>query len=411
MKKIGFVVPWYADNIPGGAEMLVRGLTGKLHDDDVDIEILTTCVREFASDWNENYYDEGETVSEKLGVVVRRFPVRKRNVTAFDEINSKFIRGMIVTPKEEEIFLKEMVNSTALYDYMKQHYDDYSYFLYSPYMFGTTYYGSLLFPEKSVLIPCFHDEAYFHMQAFADCFSKVKGLIYNALPEYELANTYYDLKQVKQLVLGTGVDVSIHGDPKAFVEKYKIDSPFFIYAGRKDVGKNVDTLLRYFEEYLRHKNRNNETSDLKLVLIGGGDLEIPTSLADSVIDLGFVPIQDKYDAMSAATFLCQPSHNESFSIVIMESWLCNRPVLVNEDCPVTVNFARQSAGGLYFKDYYDFEACLDYFCSNEQICQQMGLNGNKYVNENFSWDAIIRNFKQFFESLEENSNVAEDSNK
>ena len=47
-----------------------------------------------------------------------------------------------------------------------------------------------------------------------------------------------------------------------------------------------------------------------------------------LIDLGFVPIQDKYDAYAAAELLCQPSKHESFSYVIMESWLCERPVLV-----------------------------------------------------------------------------------
>ena len=55
-------------------------------------------------------------------------------------------------------------------------------------------------------------------------------------------------------------------------------------------------------------------------------------------DLGFVDIQDKYDITAAATLLCQPSKNESFSIVIMESSLCGRPVLVHEACEVTKHF-------------------------------------------------------------------------
>ena len=55
--------------------------------------------------------------------------------------------------------------------------------------------------------------------------------------------------------------------------------------------------------------------------------------------------------MAAASLLCQPSHNESFSLVIMESWLCGRPVLVSSQCAVTKDFAKRSNGGLYFKDY------------------------------------------------------------
>lgn len=95
-----------------------------------------------------------------------------------------------------------------------------------------------------------------------------------------------------------------------------------MYAGRKDKGKNIDTLVQYFKRY-----KQNEQDNLKLVLIGGGELEIPTEIKNDVYDLGFVDLQDKYDAYGAAALLCQPSKNESFSFVIMESWLCRRPVL------------------------------------------------------------------------------------
>ena len=45
MKKIGFVIPWYADGIPGGAEMELREVTGHLRSAGVGLEILTTCVK------------------------------------------------------------------------------------------------------------------------------------------------------------------------------------------------------------------------------------------------------------------------------------------------------------------------------------------------------------------------------
>ena len=103
-------------------------------------------------------------------------------------------------------------------------------------------------------------------------------------------------------------------------------------------------MLDYYHEYLFRRNTN-----LKLVLLGGGDITIPRALKEHVIDLGFVPIQDKYDAYAAAELLCQPSKHESFSYVIMESWLCERPVLVHKDCNVTQNFAAASNGGLFLR--------------------------------------------------------------
>lgn len=393
MKKIAFVIPWYAEKIPGGAEMETREVTKHLREAGMNVEILTTCVKEFVSDWGVNYYPEGtETI---LGVPVRRFKVKKRDAKAFDEVNIKLMNGILISDEEEKIFINEMVNSPALYKYISEHKDEYTAFVYIPYMFGTTYFGIKACPEKAVMIPCFHDEAYVYMKIFRELYSQAAGMIFNARPELELTERVYDTENVEKIVMGIGMDVDLKTDPVAFRKKFGINEPFIIYAGRKDMGKNVHTLLKYFGEY---KKRN--PSDLKLVLIGGGEIDIPESAAKDVIDLGFVDIQDKYDACGAAEFLCQPSKNESFSLVIMESWLCGRPVLVHEHCEVTKNFVRESSGGLYFGDYFEFEGCLDYFLNNKDISAAMGLNGRQYVLRNFDWNIIIDRYREFFEKIE-----------
>ena len=46
MKKIGFVVPWYHKDIRGGAEQELRGIVTHLKANNVDLEIITTCVKE-----------------------------------------------------------------------------------------------------------------------------------------------------------------------------------------------------------------------------------------------------------------------------------------------------------------------------------------------------------------------------
>ena len=56
MKKIGFVIPWYGEKIGGGAEAELRGVVHHLKDAGVELEVLTTCVECFASDWNRNFH-------------------------------------------------------------------------------------------------------------------------------------------------------------------------------------------------------------------------------------------------------------------------------------------------------------------------------------------------------------------
>lgn len=392
MKKIGFVIPWYGEDIPGGAEMELRGLVHHLHDSGIALEVLTTCVKEFTSDWNVNYHPAGLT--EINGISVRRFKVRKRNTQAFDHVNIKLMNGQMLSREEEKVFIHEMVNSDDMYCYMGEHKEEYGLYVFIPYMFGTTYYGLLACPEKSVLIPCFHDEAYIYMKIFREAYSKAAGIVYNAQPEYELMQPIYNLENTCQKVIGVGMNTDISYDKQRFYEKYHIDGPFIVYAGRKDVGKNIYTLISYFERYkLRMQN------NMKLVLIGGGEVEIPESIKDDVYDLGFVDIQDKYDITAAASLLCQPSKNESFSIVIMESWLCRRPVLVHEACEVTKHFAKDSNGGLYFGNYPEFEHCVNYILENPDAASQMGENGCKYVKENFDWKVVIKKYTEFFEEV------------
>lgn len=394
MKKIAFVIPWYAEKIPGGAEMETREVTKHLHEAGMEVEILTTCVKEFVSDWNQDYYPEGTEIIQ--GIPVRRFKVRKRDTKAFDEINLKLMNRIQPTEQEEKIFIQEMVNSPDLYDYITEHQNAYTAFVYIPYMFGTTYYGVKACPEKAVMIPCFHDEAYLYMKIYRELYSQVAGMIFNAKPELELTEKVYDTSRIEKIVMGIGMDVDLQTYPEEFRNKFNIKEPFILYAGRKDLGKNVHTLVQYFGQY---KKRN--PSDLKLVLIGGGEIAIPASMKQDVIDLGFVEIQDKYNAYGASELLCQPSKNESFSLVIMESWLCKRPVLVHEKCEVTKNFARESVGGLYFDDYFEFEGCLNYLFQHQETANQMGLNGRDYVKTHFDWNVITEKYRQFFEKLDQ----------
>lgn len=394
--KIAFVIPWYGEDIRGGAEMELRELSTHLAAAGEDVEILTTCVRSFDSDWNEDYYSEGTAMV--YGVPTRRFAVTQRNTAAFNRINRKLMRGEKINLDEEKLFLREMIRSEDLCSYIREKEHLYDLFVFMPYMFGTTFFGVLACPpEKAVMLPCFHDESYAYMVMFRRTYINIKGMIFNSQPEKVLANRLYDLREVNQKCIGVGMDTKIKGDAAAFREKFGIDAPFVLYAGRKDKGKNVETLLKYFAEY----KMREPMSDIQLVLVGGGEIQLPEGSEEFICDLGFVEQSDKYNAMAAAEFLCQPSLNESFSIVIMESWLCGRPVLVHGKCPVTSDFAKKAQGGLYFRDYYEFEGCLKWLTENREKAAELGENGREFVKNSFDWDKITEKYITFFRKLTE----------
>lgn len=390
MKKIGFVTPWYGDRIPGGAEMETRELVKHLVAAGIECEILTTCAEKFASDWNKNYYRPGYTLENS--VPVRRFKVRKRNAVAFDQINKKLMQNERINMQDEKVFVSEMINSPELYSYMEKRQSEYSCFVFIPYMFGTTYFGCQICPEKSILIPCLHDESYAYMQLFQKAYANVRGMVFNALPEEKLAEKLYGVHGENFRTIGIGVEEMVDADAMRFKKKYHISEPFILYAGRKEKGKKVDVLLENFTRF-----KKNNPSSLKLILIGGGKIEIPS---DDIIDLGFVSVEDKCDAYAAATLFCNPSQFESFSLVIMESWLARRPVLVNGDCRVTRNFVSQSNGGLYYENYSEFEKCISWILNHQREADQMGCNGQNFVRNNFTWNVIVGRYKDYFEKME-----------
>lgn len=83
----------------------------------------------------------------------------------------------------------------------------------------------------------------------------------------------------------------------------------------------------------------------------------------------------------------------------MGRWLAKRPVLVSEDCAVTTNFVKESNGGLWFKDYFDFEGAVNFYLDNVEIANQMGENGRLYVMNNFDWEVIVDKYMKFFEQF------------
>lgn len=383
------MTPWYGPQVKGGAETVARQTAIRLRQSGLPVEVMTTCVKGQYADWGRNHFRTG--VSEEDGVPVHRFPVRRRNAAVFDYLNWKLLHGGTLSPEEEEIFLREMINSELLYRYIERNQDKYLFF-FIPYLFSTTYYGVFSAPARSFIIPALHDEPYAQLGVYRRMFETARGLLFLSPAEMTLAQQLYGVSEERCWLVGTGVDTDICGDAAAVRRKYDLEEPFLLYVGRKEPGKNVLLLITYFATY---KIRNG--GPLKLVLIGPGEVAVPPEVSGEVVDLGVVPLQDKNDAHAAALALCQPSLNESFSLVLMDSWLCGTPVLVHADCKVTRDHCLHSNGGLWFGNYFEFEECVNFLLSYPDIGSRMAANGRRYVEANYRWEIIVGRYQKLLE--------------
>lgn len=278
------------------------------------------------------------------------------------------------------------VNSADLYRYIVREQANYDWFCFIPYLFGTSCHGSRLCPEKSILIPCLHKEGYARLKLVRNMFDSVAGVVFHTPAEMQLAEELFgeEVRRGQRMLIGEGVETHFVSDAERFRSKFSIKDPFVLYAGRKDETKNVPRMIEWFATY----KRRSETP-LKLVLVGPCEATVPDDMQAQIIDLGFVSDQDKKDAYAAAMALCQPSLNESFSIVMMEAWVCGTPCLVHGGCAVTREHIVRSGGGLWFESYADFAGILDYMLAHPEVCRQMGRCGRNFVLDNFAWDVVI----------------------
>ena len=381
-ERLAFVTPWYGPAIAGGAEAECRATARALAARGVPVEILTTCARDHASEWTDHH---PEGVTQEDGLTVRRFKVRPRDPDRYVRLHWRLQLGGSLGSFEEEDFVRESINSNDLYAYLATERERYWY-CFIPYCFGTTWEGALAAPDRSLLIPCLHDEPFAHLRWTRRVLRAVRAVCYHVPAEQALGEAVAGAGNAA--LVGEGVDTTGTGSAERFRRKYGIHDPFLLYAGRKAREKNTPLLIEYYARYrFTHPDR-----PLKLVLIGGGGVRVPERLGRDVLDLGFVPAQDKLDAYAAALALCQPSLMESFSIVMMEAWLAGAPALVHAGCAVTREHCLASNGGLYFGEYFEFVEAVELLCRDGELRDRLAANGRAYVLAHFTWDRVTENY-------------------
>jgi len=387
---VAFVVPRYGPGIVGGAETLVRGLAERLAAEGRQVEVLTTCARDHLT-W-QNVHRPGLT--REQGVAVRRFRVRPpRDGRRHAWLQSRILRGSRLRPEEEARWLAESVSSPDLFAHLERHAADHDLVCFAPYLFGTTLRGVPLAAGRAVLIPCLHDEPFAHLGVVRAAFQACRGFIWNAQPEADLADKLYGIGDRPSGVVGLGFDPPPPADPAAFRKRHGLEGPLLLYLGRKETGKNVPLLIQYALRY-----RATHRADLTLVLAGDGPVGAPPGTA-GVRDLGYLDADEKAAAYAAATVVCQPSVNESFSIVIMEAWLAGTPVLVHGRCAVTADHVRRAAGGLVFEDFYEFAEALSLLLDDAACRHRLGTQGRAYVAREYSWPAVSARLAETLERL------------
>lgn len=392
-RKIGIITPWFG-RFAGGAELLARNMARELNKRGVETIVLTTCSRSPYDSW---WHDADEPgIYDVEGVKTFRFPTNKIR-EPYDSAIKKITRGKELSVQEQRDFFHFGLNSDALVQAVRNYLNDGYQLIALPYFYGLTHSVVNEYRQQISLVPCFHDEPQFYWSATEQLLANSKQIFFNSLDEKELTIRQYGRRTGRSVVEGvvTGVGVELSVSEEELQDKpFEAPDNYFIYAGRKERGKNVHLLCEWFDDYTRRFNRH-----AKLVFIGGGDKSL---LPDSgvYVDFDFVPEQKKLQLISGSKGLINLSDNESFSLVIMEGWLCGVPCVVSANCAVTRNHVRRSEGGLFVSSNDEFCLALNYLEDNDVKRKELAANGREYVAREFSFDAVL---SRYLEALSVNA--------
>ncbi len=384
-KKVAFVPPRYGDDVVGGSEAVMREAAQGLARRGWEVEVLTTCARDHYT-WT-NDYPEGSF--EVDGLVLRRFPTvhdsdpyrppPPRLVSA----ERRILLGLPVTADEEAIWVNGYFRAPGLFHHLVARAPDYRAVIVSPYLVWTTTAGWSAAPERTVVMPCLHDEPYARLGVVRRLLAGAAQVWFLSEPEHELGHRLGPLA-AEHRVVGCGVPIPMGYDPAGFRARHGLaERPFALYAGRREWGKGWDDLLAVYVDGV------NRGLDLDLVSVGVGAINPPPETQGRLVDLGFLTDAEMSDAFAAATVYVQPSPNESFSRTVMEAWLAGTPVVANAASPVVAWHCRRWGAGLVYAGDAELAECLALVAERPEALAGLGRGGRQYVLANYTWETVL----------------------
>ena len=388
--KIAIVVQRYGLEVNGGAELHARLLAEYLPEQ-YEINILTTTAVDYLT-WKPHYKEGTEKIN---GIKVHRFDVDKTRNMSFFSLLYKFVFHVAHPGFLEKFWLDQQgPHCPKLISFIEESKDEYDVFIFFTYLYYPTVYGVPKVHEKAILVPTAHDDPTIRLGIYRNLFHNLSGLVYNTIEEKNLLENLFSVQKTPSIIAGIGIETPEKVDEDLVYREFPQlkRKPYVLYVGRISAPKGADILIEHFLNFRRKTGR-----DINLVMLGKKDKEIRED--PSIITPGFVSDEMKYSFIKNTTLLINPSRFESLSMVLLESWFMEVPVLVNAECEVLENQVKRSEGGRAFRDYDSFEKGLLEILDNPKEAEIMAKSGRKYFDKNYTWKIILEKWCNFIEKI------------
>ncbi len=219
---------------------------------------------------------------------------------------------------------------------------------------------------------------------------KASCIIANSLKELQAIREYGLTNPVA--IIPNGVDLPVIKE----VNKPANGRKKLLYLGRIHPKKGSEELVKAWQAVNRQKDAGWE-----LEIIGWGaekdiaQLQQQISHVDSVHYLGpkFGPEKDAVFRQADAFIL--PSHSEGMPMAVLEAWSYQLPVLITSACNLDIGYQREAAIKIEVNSLA--ESLRSLMAMESAPLAQIGRNGRKLVEENFSWVKAAEQLEQVYQ--------------
>jgi glycosyltransferase involved in cell wall biosynthesis len=206
-------------------------------------------------------------------------------------------------------------------------------------------------------------------------------------------------------VIPNGIDLSEYEvlPPRgSFKGKFGIkdEEKIVLYLGRIHRDKGIDFLVKTFSYLIK-----NSVKNVRLVIAGPDDGYLIESkclvnslrLNEYILFTNMLSENDKIKAYVDSSVCAYLSPYEPFGLVSLEAAACGTPVIVSADTPMSQMVNDGGFGfSIKYGDLNQLVKMLQIILNNDNLKEEMGQRGRRFVFDHFDWSIIINKIEAVY---------------
>jgi glycosyltransferase involved in cell wall biosynthesis len=185
-----------------------------------------------------------------------------------------------------------------------------------------------------------------------------------------------------------------------------LDRKIFLFVGHIITSKGILELIKAFHHLKK------EQSSTFLIMIGYGDAVVKIekeikirNLTESVLLPGYIPQNKLHLWINASDIFVLPSYQEGLPNVVLEAMACRKPVIATRVGGIPeVVFDGVTGILVEPRNLFQLAQAMETRLQNEDLCIKLGVEAERLIHENFTWEKSAKKLIEVYRNLLENRN-------